>query len=164
MLGSIFNSDHFSGNFITFFSSILLIVRLNFLSRLLQFIRVLSQIEMMTFYQFKMVDLRWLIFPLVFSLIIKNIEVINGGRYPSPTPYLHPGPLQEAKTSPICLRLSVISIVISVYYLSVILNKRQCLKNILNKPGKKAKVSVLTSSVISTFNSLRGPYFPITAK
>ena len=114
MLGSIFNSGHFSGNFITFFSSILLIVRLNFLSRLLQFIRVLSQIEIMTFYQFKMVDLRWLIFPLVFSLIIKNIEVINGGRYPPPTPYLHPGPLQEAKTSPICLRLSVISIIISV--------------------------------------------------
>ena len=103
MLGSIFNSGHFSGNFRTFFSSILLIVRLNFLSRLLQFIRVLSQIEMMTFYQFKMVDLRWLIFPPVFSLIIKNIEVINGSL-----------PLQEAKTSPICLPLSVISIIISV--------------------------------------------------
>lgn len=114
MLGSIFNSGHFSGNFRTFFSSILLIVRLNFLSRLLQFIRVLSQIEMMTFYQFKMVDLRWLIFPPVFSLIIKNIEVINGSRYNLPTRYFHPGPLQEAKTSPVCLRLSVISIIISV--------------------------------------------------
>ena len=33
---------------------------------------------------------------------------------PSPHPHLHPGPLQEAKTSPVCLRLSVISIIISV--------------------------------------------------
>lgn len=90
MLGSIFNSGHFSGNFVTFFSSILLIVRLNFLSRLLQFIRVLNRNDDILSIQngrSKMADIST-------SFFFSNKEYwsYKWESVPSPHPHLHPGP------------------------------------------------------------------------